>query len=113
MLLESQIGDMLWFSDNNINIRMKTPNKETSVAWVSINKYDASLAMMLCDFQLWCENEFMNLSIDKSWNKHTGFCFHNEPHDFIPIFIIEFINYWKIKPYESGHLFTDGEWYQY
>lgn len=111
MFEERQQQHTKWFIDGNLKLRQQDLGDGRIGIWVSVHNLNASFTMIIYDFIDWCLEMDINLEVDTSWNKHSGFVIESKDLVLLRSEIKRFIDIYNLTPSEDEDKFSDDEWY--
>lgn len=100
-----------WFIDGNLKLRQQDLGDGRIGIWVSVHNLNASFTMIIYDFIDWCLEIDINLEVDTSWNKRSGFVIESKDLVLLRSEIKRFIDIYNLTPSEDEDKFSDDEWY--
>ncbi|MFI2130888.1 hypothetical protein ACH434_12540 [Lysinibacillus fusiformis] len=111
MFEERQQQHTKWFIDGNLKLRQQDLGDGRIGIWVSVHNLNASFTMIIYDFIDCCLEIDINLEVDTSWNKRSGFVIESKDQVLLRSEIKRFIDIYNLTPSEDEDQFSDDEWY--
>lgn len=112
MTKEKESGNLRWFSENNLKMRVKELGDGKLTVWIAIDNANITLTMLIYDFLDWCTGELsIFLEVDISWNNQRGFIINKTDEIIFLNEVKKFILTYQISVDKDDYVFTDDEWY--
>ncbi len=97
MYLEKEKENIKWFKENELRIKLKNLGEESEI-WVTLNKYNISLKLIMFDFVLQVKRDLtLDISIKKVLDRQRVFIINSSYALELVDYISEFISEWNIK----------------
>lgn len=116
MNLEKYNGNIRWYKEKELRIKLKNLGTESEV-WVTLDRYNICLKLMMFDFVEQIKDDLMlDISIKKVLNKQRVFMIDPAHALELANYILEFVNEWKIttstNTVSDSDIIPDEIWYE-
>lgn len=116
MYLEKKNGNVKWFRENELRVKLKNLGEESEI-WVTLNKYNISLKLIMFDFVAQVKRDLMlDVSIKKVLGKQRVFVINSSNALELVDYILEFISEWNIETsadtISESDIISNQLWYE-